>query len=178
MTENVRLFFAVNLPEETKNRVFAELVEAIPQKGFGKTSRENLHVTLAFLGFFPKEKISWLKEKASLLKSLDGFEAELGGIGHFKGMVLWLGIGKGSEELGLLAKKLCEAINLGEGNFHAHVTLARNKNAEKKEFDAVVEKLRAKNFSEKISVKSFELMESTLAPKGSIYKKIFSVELD
>ncbi|MDD5162801.1 MAG: RNA 2',3'-cyclic phosphodiesterase [Candidatus ainarchaeum sp.] len=175
--ENSRLFFAVNFSEELKEKIFNELAVEIPEKGFGKTSRENLHITLVFLGFFPKEKIPGLREKAMQLKNFKGFEAELCEIRHFKGRILWLGIGKGSEEVKLLAKKLCEAIGIDEENFHAHVTLARNKSATKKEFDAVLEKLGAKNFSEKIAVKSLELMESKLSPKGSIYKKVFSVEL-
>jgi 2'-5' RNA ligase len=176
MAENARLFFAVNIPEETKNRIFAELVETIPQKSFGKTRRENLHITIAFLGYFPKEKIVELEKKAQTLKNFKKFEAELNEIGHFRGRVLWLGTGKGTEEFNLLAKKLCEAIEMPNEEFHAHVTLARNKSAEKKEFDAVVEKLHAKKFFEKICANSFDLMQSIPASKGQVYKKVFSIK--
>jgi len=178
MTENARLFFAVNFSEELKERIFKELVEEIPKNGFGKVGRENLHITLAFLGYFLKEKFLELQEKAMQLKNFESFEAELDSIGHFKGRVLWLGTGKGTEEFNLLAKELCEAISVQNEEFHAHLTLARNKGAKKSEFDTVVEKLRGKKFFEKINVKGFDLMQSTLSPKGPVYKKIFSVEFE
>ena len=83
MTENARLFFAVNFSEELKEKIFNELVSEIPKEGFGKVSRENLHITLAFLGYFPEEKIPELQKKASALESFESFEAEINCIGHF-----------------------------------------------------------------------------------------------
>ncbi|MDD5148017.1 MAG: RNA 2',3'-cyclic phosphodiesterase [Candidatus ainarchaeum sp.] len=179
MPENARLFFAVNFSHELKERVFKELVEEIPKNGFGKVGMENMHVTLVFLGYCGKEKIAELEKQADALKDFEGFEAELNCIGHFKGKVLWLGTGKGTEEFNLLAKKLCKAIAVeNEEEFHAHVTLARNKGATKKEFDEAVEKLRKKKFFEKIRVRGFDLMQSTLTGKGPVYKKVFSVEFE
>ena len=142
MTENARLFFAVNFSEELKEKIFNELVSEIPKEGFGKVSRENLHITLAFLGYFPEEKIPELQKKASALESFESFEAEINCIGHFKGRVLWLGTGKGTEEFNLLSRKLCTALEMPCEDFHAHLTLARNKGAYKKEFDSAVERLR------------------------------------
>jgi 2'-5' RNA ligase len=175
LSENPRLFFAVNFSEEIKKRIFSGLVSKIPKEGFGKVSEENLHITLVFLGYFPKEKIPELEKKAKELENFECFEAELNRIGHFKGRVLWIGTGKGTEEFNLLAKKLCEALEIKNEEFHAHITLARNKGAGKKEFEETMEELRKNNFYEKIKVKGFDLMESALSAKGPHYKKVFSV---
>jgi len=176
MPETARLFFAVNFSDKLKDRIFNELVEAIPKNGFGKVSRENLHITLVFLGYCGKEKIAELAKNVEALKDFEGFEAELNCIGHFKGNVLWLGTGKGTGEFNLLSKRLCNAIDVPNEEFHAHVTLARNKGAGKTELDAAVENLRQKKFFEKIRVRGFDLIQSSLTPKKPVYKKLFSIE--
>ncbi|MBN1941503.1 MAG: RNA 2',3'-cyclic phosphodiesterase [Candidatus Diapherotrites archaeon] len=176
MSESKRLFFAVNLPSELRQKIFCELVEEIPKNCFVRTREENLHITLVFLGYFPEAKLNELHEKAKELENFEKFEAELNCIGHFKGRILWLGTGKGTNEFNLLARRICNAIGMQCNDFHAHVTLARNKGASKEEFDAAVEKLRTKKFAEKITVRGFDLMESTLTPEGPRYKKVFSID--
>lgn len=175
MSEQKRLFFAVNLPEEIKREISEKLLSEIPKDKWHKVKEENLHITMRFLGYLPREAINELKDKVVQLAEFDSFEAELSGIGHFRNRVLWIGTGRGTDELNLLSKKLCSALGVREDRFHAHVTLARNKGSRAKETDALIEILRKKGLRAKIQVNNIELMESILHAAGPEYKRAFSI---
>jgi len=175
--ENKRLFFAVNIPKEAKERIASEIMPLIPKESWRKVLPENLHITMLFLGYLPKEAIKGLAEKASLLESVESFEAEVNCAGHFKGRVLWLGFGKGNEELSLLSRKLCNALGVRDESFHAHITLARNKGMKRQQAEGLVQKIREKLSPESIWVESVELMESSLRRAGPEYSVVFSKKL-
>ncbi|MBN2067277.1 MAG: RNA 2',3'-cyclic phosphodiesterase [Candidatus Diapherotrites archaeon] len=175
-SENLRLFFAVNIPKEVKEEIAEKLLPLIPKEKWRKVLPENLHVTIEFLGHLPREAVNGLEGKVQELESFEGFEAEMNCIGQFKGRVLWIGFGKGTEDFNLLGRKLQEALELRNGRFHAHITLARNKGMGKKETDALVERLRAAGFKKTIEVKSLELMQSELHKAGPEYSVVFSRE--
>ncbi len=177
MNKQKRLFFAVNLPDEVKREIGQKLLEEIPRDKWRKVKEENCHITMRFLGYLPREAIVELEEKASALENFDCFKAELNGVGHFRNRVLWVGTGIGTEELKLLSKKLCSALNIQEERFHAHVTLARNRGSRASETNALIERLRKKEFRRSITVGSIELMESILHTAGPEYKTVFSVKL-
>jgi len=171
-----RLFLAVNLPAELKREIGEGVLADLPKQGLRKVLPENLHVTLQFLGYFPEKA---LKELQARLESVDFecFEAELNCVGHFKGNVLWLGFGKGTEEFNLLNRKLQHALGTYGERFHAHVTLARNKGLKRQKVQGLVEGIREKLKPRIVKVESFELMESRLGKAGPKYTKIFSKEL-
>ena len=175
MNSQKRLFFAVNLSEETKKGI-AKLVEKIPKEKWRTVKPENLHITIRFLGHLQREDIAKIEEKACPLKEIDCFEATLNGIGHFKNRIVWLGVGKGTDELNHLSKKLCNALGVREDRFHAHVTLARNRGSAPEETDKLIEELRKQEFSKTVEVKSLDLMESILHKSGPEYKKLFSIQ--
>ena len=176
MSESKRLFFAANIPEEVKRLISEKLLPLIPADSWGKVPQENLHVTMLFLGQLPAEAVERLRAQAEQLKNSNAFEAELQGIGHFNGRVLWIGFGKGGDEFRGLCEKLQAAVGVRDERFHPHVTLARNKGMGRKETLALAEKLQKTGFSAKISVKSIELMESILRQPAPKYKRVFSVE--
>jgi 2'-5' RNA ligase len=177
MTPNKkRLFLAVNLPEDLKREIADEILAGLPKNGLRKVLLENLHVTLQFLGYFPEEG---LKELQGKLESVDFecFEAELNCVGHFKGNVIWLGFGKGTEQFNLLNRKLQAALGTHDDRFHAHVTLARNRSLERGEVQGLVEGLREKVKPRVVKVESFELMESELRKPGPKYTVLYSKRL-
>jgi 2'-5' RNA ligase len=176
-SKRLRLFFAVNLPQEVKEEIAEKLLPEIPKDKWRKVKAGNCHITMRFLGYMPDDAVRRIEEQAGALKDFDCFEAELTGIGHFKNRVIWVGTGKGTEELNLLSKKLCSALGVQEERFHAHVTLARNRGSGAKETDSLIERLRKKGFSGKIVAESIDLMESVLHTSGPEYKKLFSVRL-
>lgn len=175
MTENKRVFIAVNLPKETKNKISKELLSIIPRKGIKPVEKENLHITLKFLGYLNEEALNEIAEKLEFAQETKKFLIELTGIGHFKKRVVWLGVKKGSEELIELSEKINEAIECAQEKFHPHVTLARNKWLKTGDVLGLLQELEKKNFFETIEAKSLDLMESVLSqsgPKYFVLKKI------
>jgi 2'-5' RNA ligase len=175
MDKELRLFFAVNLPKEVKQEIAEKMLPLIPADKWRKVLPENLHVTMQFLGYLPREAVNRMQADLQQLQRFEPFEAELNCVGHFNGRVLWIGIGEGTEEFNLLNRKLQEISGTHDERFHAHVTLARNRGAKKQETDALIEKLRAIGFRKKSPVESIELMRSELHKAGLEYSVVFSV---
>ena len=171
-----RLFLAVNLPDDLKLEIAEEILPLLPKDGLRKVLPENLHVTLQFLGYFPSEGFRELREKLDSVE-FKCFEAELNCAGHFKGNVIWLGFGKGTEEFNLLNRKLQAILGTHDDGFHAHVTLARDRGLERQRVQELVETVRAKIKPRVIKVAGFDLMESELRKQGPKYTIIFSKRL-
>jgi len=101
MTDSVRSFVAVPLPEPIQADIFAaaqELSRRLPTLGV-KWSRkvENLHITVKFLGQIDEAKLTALAEDlARSLAPLPRFRLELRGMGAFpsprKANVVWAGV--------------------------------------------------------------------------------------
>ncbi len=163
---NKRLFLAINLPLELKEKIFETFSKKLP-KDLKIVKKENIHLTLLFIGYYPEEKIAELKEKLSEIE-FNSFELKLNSLGTFNGRVIWLGAVKGKEKFKELSEKIQEKIGVKDNRISAHLTLARNKFLKLKEIKELISKINA-GFNETILVKSFELMESKLTPKGSIY---------
>ncbi len=165
---NKRIFIAINLPEETKKKIFELFSSKIDGEKCKIVEEANLHITLNFLGYLSEEAIKELKEKMNALKEEKAFEVELTGIGEFGGRVLWLGV-KNAEKIKEIQGKICELIGVRDKRFHAHITIARNKKMKAKELREKVEELKKIGFSEKIKIESIDLMESILQQKGPKY---------
>ncbi len=176
MERKKRLFVAVNVPEKVKEEI-ADFLQMIPKEKWRTIKQENLHVTMCFLGDVEEKKEETVKEKLQALSGFGEFEMELNDFGHFNGKVLWIGVGKGTDELNLLSKKICEALEVRGEKFHAHITLARNKSARPGEVKQLVEKMNAKGYRKKMQVKSIELMQSFLHSSGPEYKKVLTVPI-
>ena len=174
---NNRYFVALNLPEQIKQEIFEKFSQDTPENGFKVVRQENIHTTLAFIGWWPAEKESQLVEMLSSIKH-SSFELELQGIGHFNHRVIWLGTTKGGEEMTALAKKVQQALDIKDERFHPHFTLARARHPVKKEVAPLLEQLQKKDFKALVQVKSFELMQSILKPFGPTYSKVKSFPLD
>ncbi len=177
MNKQKRLFFAVNLPDKVKEEISKTILPKIPKEKWRTVKKENLHITMRFLGHLPEQAIGELQEKTNVVGNSEEFYAELKGVGHFKNRILWIGTGEGTNEFNLLSKKLCEALGVLDKRFHAHITIARNRGSKPKETDELIEGLRKQKFERRITVRSVDLMESILHKAGPEYKKVFLTEL-
>lgn len=125
----MRLFIAVNFQNEVKDSLcgcIERLKENSVRGNF--TRRENLHLTLAFLGETPRAD--------SAKRAMDAaagvpFELSIGGFGRFRrgGDIYWVGV-EHSAALTALQASLCgelrrEGFSLETREFKPHLTLGR-----------------------------------------------------
>ncbi|NLJ33115.1 MAG: RNA 2',3'-cyclic phosphodiesterase [Firmicutes bacterium] len=182
--KRMRVFLALELPAPIRLQLL-RIQEGLSFLGQGVkwVKKENMHLTLYFLGNLTPEKIQGLSSCVQdVASSLKPFTLELGGLGHFpprgKIRVLWAGIGAGSAELQALYTYLGEA--LGEFGFHIqrraftpHVTLGRLGSPR-----SIGYRLRAEEDMQReivygsFLVKEITLFQSILTPAGPIYKVV------
>jgi 2'-5' RNA ligase len=133
-----RLFVGVPVPPEAL-AACAELLGPLMARHGGRGIRwvrtENLHLTLRFLGLLPPSRIDVLGEAVDAASAgVASFEVVLAGAGAFPGerrpRAIWLGIERGSDELGTISRALDAALVLtgmpsDDRPFRPHLTVAR-----------------------------------------------------
>jgi RNA 2',3'-cyclic 3'-phosphodiesterase len=135
----MRLFIAVELGEEVRNRIAVELDSLQRMAPDAKWVRvESIHVTLAFLGHQPEDGVPAIRaaiEKVAATGHPVSLQAR--GLGSFgssrRPRVLWVGLHGEVELLAQLQHRLeAELIPLGyqpeQRAFNPHLTLARARN--------------------------------------------------
>ena len=132
----MRLFIAVNFSDEIKSRILEvqELLRSRSTRG-NFTRPENLHLTLAFLGETPEEKLKTLCGIIDANKSppFDILFNRTGCFTHSRKELWWIGAEGGDPELSSLKaihdwllERLPETgFPVDQRSFNAHVTLAR-----------------------------------------------------
>jgi RNA 2',3'-cyclic 3'-phosphodiesterase len=178
-----RLFVALLLPEEIKD----ELVKA--QKALRKLNqvegnfirRENLHLTLKFLGHIEEALIPSIIESLRLIKA-DPITLTLQHLGTFPQRsrihVIWASVI--SKAIHALAKDINDAlIKVGppeERAFEAHLTLVRVKKIRREaHFQESLRHIALKPLS--FFAHQFVLMESKLSHEGASYEVMEQFEL-
>jgi 2'-5' RNA ligase len=167
-----RLFIAVNITPEIREKIAAEVLPELKGEGLKPVKKENLHLTLRFIGYVPEEKLGDFIKVVSGLKC-SPFMVSFSGFSHFRKRVLFIDIKEGAGQLESLSNQINSALGTEEP-FTAHLTIARNKGMRAKEFSALVESLNKKGFSGSFTVKSVELMESRLSREGPEYSVVYS----
>ncbi len=176
----MRLFIAVELGEEVRNRIAVELNALQRMAPDAKWVRvESTHVTLAFLGHQPEERVPAIRaaiEKVAATGHSLSLQAR--GIGSFgssrRPRVLWVGL---HGEMGLLAQSQrrleAELVPLGyqpeRRAFNPHLTLARARNPSgDAKLLRCVEYGRDMDFG-RAQVDRMVLFRSDLSPRGARY---------
>jgi 2'-5' RNA ligase len=177
----VRLFVAVNLPEQERHAAYAATAPLrhgdLPVKWVQAAA---LHVTLKFLGEVAPDRAD---EIAAALDAAVGaahpFAVNLGGIGAFPSMarprVVWLGV-ENHPALELLANDVEKALQRFGFEaelrpFQPHITLGRAKQGAKPAAFGRLEALAGRVAYEGTApVRTVDLMESELRPEGAVYR--------
>ncbi len=177
----MRLFVAIDLPEEVKESIWnvSERLKRI--KGLKVVERENLHITLKFLGEVKESSIKEISERLSGINS-EPFSVSVEGIGSFpskkRPRVIWVGINRGYDEILLLKKKIDVSLSPmfgSEKRFSPHITIARAKYPLKWSLiDDVISGFREQIFGG-FEVLGFSLKKSILKPEGPLYSDILNV---
>lgn len=172
-----RIFIAVNLPENIKNKLgdFQKKWLDLPVRW---TRKDNLHITLAFLGYLTDEElldVCQATKEVALRNS--SFEINLKRIVYgppqkMPPRLVWVESEK-SRELALLKKDLEESLSLGfskqEQIFSPHITLARVKTWQWKEIEPEERPQIEEELNLSFAVESIEVMESNLKRGGPEY---------
>jgi 2'-5' RNA ligase len=178
----MRLFVAIDLDEEIKNSIYriSERISGI--KGLKVVEKENLHITLMFLGEVDEIKAEKVKSRLSEIE-FEPFDIKFRGVGYFPPKkyprVIWVGVDEGKERLAILANEVYQRLKkLGfkrDKDFAAHVTICRVK----KRVDNI--KNRLEDFENvefgAMRVNEFKLKQSILKPTGPVYKDIETFRL-
>lgn len=173
-----RLFVAVELPEQVREELEVFVgPRRDAEPGLRWTTPENWHLTLAFLDTVPPVRQEGLVDHLTTAAARShGFRLTVGGAGAFPhpdaARVLWLGAKEGIADLRALARRVRTACDRAgvppDGTrFTGHLTLARAR--------IPVEALRWLRILDAFpdlswDVAGFDLVESTLARGGSVYR--------
>ena len=184
----MRLFFSVKIPHDEIFNDIHELLGCSRYRGIRAVDPSLHHITLKFLGDTGLTAADLSSPAGEAAGSRSPFDLEIGGAGAFptwnKPSVIWLGF---HDRAGLqnlasdLERRLSKTlgVELEKRAFHGHITLARigkgasvDPGAIREIVDVKARELKEKGYS--IRVDGFDLMRSTLAPEGPIYKVIGS----
>ncbi len=178
----MRLFIAIELPEEIKEHLAqtqAKIKENLSKEDkFRFVSKDQIHLTLKFLGEVQPDKLENIKELLGKV-SFNPFSSNLSELGVFPNesqiRVVWAGLSP-EEKIILLQKEIdgkLKKLFPKEKDFKPHLTLARvNSIQDNKSFINNLKTIKIENKT--IPIDSFKLVKSTLTANGSIYEELQS----
>jgi 2'-5' RNA ligase len=179
-----RLFIALPVDKKIISHVFENLSEKKSFNNFRWEKKENIHITLKFLGDTEDNLIDDIDNRLkNIALNFNSFDLKLNKIGTFnrngKPFILWFNFYK-NESVELLNKKIEEELlNLGfnkeNRDYNPHVTLLRVKNEEDSETIKSYKDIKFEPIE--YCVNELYLIKSTLTPKGSLYTKIKTYKL-
>ncbi len=168
-----RIFVAVNLPKEIKESL-EKAKEPFEEGAVRWVKKENLHITLLFLGDIKEEGVDDIYKKLKdLLKQEKSFFLETKKIEYdniYNPRLIWVVLkeNKGLEQI---------ARSLGNVKFKPHITLARIKAWAFKAIEVEERPVIEKAINLSFSIDSIEIMESILKKTGPEYKVLKSIKL-
>lgn len=182
----IRSFIAIEVPSLIREEI-NKIINNFKPSGYPVrwVAKENLHLTLIFLGEVKEEFLVEVKsELSTVTQKVKPFEVNLQGLGAFPSQrsprVIWIGTKLGELEIIDLQSKLEKSlVTVGykpePKKFHPHLTIGRVKGMIK-EVNTIFE---TEYKSQSFKVKSVVLFKSTLRPEGPIYEKLqeFNFEL-
>lgn len=178
----MRTFIAIDIPEKIKKEIL-KIQEQLPEFFGKKTEKENLHLTLKFLGEISEEKINEIRKILRKIK-FNSFETEIDSIGFFdnrksyrKQLIIWLHMTH-CEDLQKEVDNQLSGLFEKERRFMAHLTIARIKGIKNdKKFFNKLSKIKISPL--KFVIKNFILKESIPIQRRRIYKdiEIFKLEI-
>jgi 2'-5' RNA ligase len=185
----VRLFVAINLPEDDKRRLGDALgmlaTHDIPVRW---AEPESLHITLKFLGEVAEPDVPAVS--AALQQAVTGhqaFDVVLEGLGAFPSLsrpnILWVGASN-PRALGQLQESIesqLERVGFErEGRpYRAHITVGRVKKGAAIRDRALMDRMVSQfRYNTQFRVTSADLMRSHLSSRGARYEVVAKMELN
>ena len=182
----MRCFIGVPISDEIKRKLVKEQKEISEVIKAKFVEKQNLHISLRFLGDVSEEKVNELKKAlGEALLGKKGFEICIKGLGCFPNIdfvrVLWAVVGKGFTELKLLEKDIDKELSKltfkKDKEFTPHLTLGRVRFiSDKADFQDTIKESTDKEFG-CFEAKNVVLFKSRLTSKGPVYEIIKEYEL-
>ncbi len=190
--EQVRVFVAIELPDEVRNhlaRIEKEL-QATVLTGVRWMKPEGIHLTLKFLGNVPVSLLPRIESAVHVgCQNIDPFSLRPTALGVFPGKnrarVLWVGVGGEVETLARLQSGVDAALEkLGFSResraYAAHLTLGRVQETAplvlRRKIGDLVDAVKVDPL-DSFRVGSVSIMQSKLIPGGAIYSRLASIDL-
>jgi 2'-5' RNA ligase len=188
--ETIRTFIALEIDDQAKNNII-EIQDKIKKTESLKGSwvkKDNLHLTLKFLGDTKTKHIEIIKNNISkCFNEVVAINCNLVNIGTFPNdkspRVLWVGMESGESEIVRLADKLEEALfKIGfkkeKRDFKTHITICRPRQILNHQiFKSTLEEINKEFKPQDYSINKITFFESELIPEGPIYSPLLSIFL-
>jgi len=185
MTETVRLFIAIELPDPVRASLNGTIASLRPARidSLRTVKPENLHLTLQFLGTTAADRVDAVKWALAVPSTAaQPFELRLAEPGVFptehRARVLWAGLDGDLHGLNELQRaigtSLAELGFEGDASFSPHITLARLRDRASRDdrMKASRTLLHTPRHDASFTVTSVSLMRSTLRRTGAEYDRL------
>jgi RNA 2',3'-cyclic 3'-phosphodiesterase len=183
--DQVRSFVSIDLDDEQVLSRVTSILSSLQGIGgdFKPVERENIHLTVKFLGNVSRPRLAEVK---SSLKQLifPSFAAEIKGAGAFPNLnhmnVIWVGVNEGWSQVELIyeqVEKLLSGLGFRRENrpFSPHITIARVRSGRKRdEIANFLQHLSDESFGT-ITVDKVRLKQSILSSSGPKYSTLLEV---
>ncbi|ABR56565.1 2'-5' RNA ligase [Methanococcus aeolicus Nankai-3] len=168
----MRCFLAIELTDKLKEKI-GELQNNFKINGIKSVEKENLHITVKFLGDIDDDKL----EKIKLVDlSINPVNTPIKEVGVFPNenyiKIIWVGAPKLTNTLKEIDEKISELGFKKERSYIPHITIGRVKFIkDKNHLKEKIEKYKNIKF-DNLEVKNIVLIGSQLTEKGPIYTTI------
>ena len=176
-----RIFIAINLPENIKKKL-AEYQNKWPELPIRWTRPDNIHITLAFLGYIKDEELLEISKitREAASRHISFFvnlnKICYGPSGKIPPLMIWA-VGEKSEEFASLKNDLDKLLSDSENSgfssekreFFPHITLGRIRKWEWQRIEPEERPKVDEEINLSFSVDSIEIMESVLKKGGPKY---------
>ncbi len=183
--EQVRSFISIDLEDRQILSRIASILSSLQSLGgdLKPVERENIHLTLKFLGNVPGPRLG--EVKSSLQQVIfSAFTAEIKGAGAFPNLnhmnVVWVGVNEGwsqVEQIYEQVEKLLSGLGFRREHrpFSPHITIARVRSGRKRdEVARFLQRLTEESFGT-ITVDKIRLKQSILSSSGPKYSTLLEI---
>jgi 2'-5' RNA ligase len=183
--DQVRSFISIDLEDQQILSRISSILSSLQSLGgdLKPVERENIHLTLKFLGTVPTPRLSEVKSSLQQL-IFPLFTAEIKGAGAFPNLnhmnVIWVGVEEGwsqVEQIYEQVEKLLSVLGFRRENrpFSPHITIARVRSGRKRdEIANFLRHLGDESFGT-ITVDKVRLKQSILSSSGPKYSTLLEV---
>jgi RNA 2',3'-cyclic 3'-phosphodiesterase len=183
--DHIRSFVSIDLDDEQILSKVMSVMSSLTALGgdLKPVERDNIHLTLKFLGDITPAKLAEIKNALSKVR-FEPFSLEIKGAGAFPNLkrmnVIWIGVGEGwskVEQIFEQTETLLHEIGFSRETrpFSPHITIARVRTGRKRdELAAFLEHLADESFGT-LNAEHMRLKQSLLAPSGPTYSTLFEV---